>query len=476
MKHSITVITLLLLISGQAANAQYKDFNIASYKLPDVKTSYLDLNVNLNHSADIYSSRITSAGLIRNKEISYSGFTNARFYSMRNSEKYQGVLNAAISLSPYFSKSETNTSTGKNNTFSGSLSASGSHRFFLNNLMFIEVDPYFNYNNAMSNGSTSTGTNSGNSNNLLVSAPFSIGYGRIEPVEDARLAVYILDELSKNGKVAGQLSEATIIELARKISEIKKKRFFDSRIRRISEMEEIDSFLVANNIIEKGDIRYFTILSDQWDYASGPARRSGLSVDAGIDNLLTVSKTDLEYKVTGLPASKSLEKQSIYLGGLFVRAEWAKPINLYWQSDLSGKVKMDLQKTVNPLEKSDPVTNFNTGLISASVNYSLRFIPDTRTQFSLFFNGVYTNKNSEGYITYNSAVVESEIAENIFDYEAGINIYYYMSPRLRLTLDWSFNGTNSAAETSFESVFNDSTHNTAIFKDTFHAGLIYSFF
>jgi len=141
-------------------------------------------------------------------------------------------------------------------------------------MYFVEIDPVFYHNSYTDRyyyeNSTAVENNIRESVTRL-SAPVSAGYGRIEPVEDLRLALYILEELQKAGKITDVPPEEVIIEMAREISKIKKKRFFDTRIRKIEELHVIDSFLVENNIISSNDINYFAVLNDQWDYAAGPA-------------------------------------------------------------------------------------------------------------------------------------------------------------------------------------------------------------
>jgi hypothetical protein len=141
-------------------------------------------------------------------------------------------------------------------------------------LLPFQIDTY------KSAGNTSN-DNHGNQLITDLSVPISIGHGRIEPIEDLRLAIYILEELNKAGRIDKMPPENVVLEMAKEISKIKKKRFFDTRIKKISELQAVDSFLLANNIVVSHDINYFAVLNDQWDYASGPSRTSGFSVNTG---------------------------------------------------------------------------------------------------------------------------------------------------------------------------------------------------
>jgi hypothetical protein len=119
-------------------------------------------------------------------------------------------------------------------------------------------------------------------NNFEIEVPLLIGKGRIEQVQDARLAIYILDELQKKGRIARIPGEKDILAFASLISGIKNERFFDSRICKIAEIEKVDSFLQANALITVSDAAYFTTVNYNWDFSSGPVRKSGKRISAGI--------------------------------------------------------------------------------------------------------------------------------------------------------------------------------------------------
>ena len=110
---------------------------------------------------------------------------------------------------------------------------------------------------------------------FLVQAPVKFGNGRIEQVQDARQAVYIYKELSKADRMSPDKTDEQILEFAKLISQLKNKRFFDSRLRRIAEIESVDSFFTAKNYIKESDATYFTTLNDYWEYGNGPVRSSG---------------------------------------------------------------------------------------------------------------------------------------------------------------------------------------------------------
>ena len=297
-KHkSILIVTGLLI--PFVLGAQFTDFDLSKYKLPDIRLNRLDATFNFLNDLNTYLYH-QPWDTTKTKSNRLSGSLNLGYYYFRNSEKYQGNLIVNTYLRPEIYKYGTENTDKKTNNTEGSFIISSTNRFYNQRMFFVEIDPDFFFNSEKNrilneNGTTTESINRESYTGLSV--PLSVGYGRIEPVEDMRLAVYILEELQKAGRIPVVPPEDVIIKMAREISRIKKKRFFDIRIRKMEELHVIDSFLVANDIISSNDITYFTVLNDNWDYASGPARESGFAVNAGIGNNIQINRISDKYTV-----------------------------------------------------------------------------------------------------------------------------------------------------------------------------------
>jgi len=347
------------LILATAINGQYSGFNLSQYKLPDIKLNKLDFNFNLNHVKDNNITR--QSFLDERKSIAnyFSGALNLTYFHYQNSEKYQGDLSAGISSQPSLNTNRQNELESTDNSLSTGLSFNSTNRFFNPKYFFIEVDPLLMANFQIrkdhnETSSTSTTDERNHNYSTTLSVPLSIGHGRIEPVEDARLAIYILEELNKAGRISNLPPDNVVIEMAKEISKIKNKRFFDSRLRKIEELQSIDSFLVANNIISAHDISYFAVLNDQWDYASGPVRETGFAISAGFDNNISLSKTNNEITTIGNATVVNEYASDIYDLGGFLSIRYAKPVNLYWQNSLDVKSSLGRRFNRNPNDKSNP--------------------------------------------------------------------------------------------------------------------------
>lgn len=478
MKSKLTSFFLLYLLVSTLLNAQYKKFDISKYKLPDIRTSSLDLNLNLYHS--IQSDKIDLGQLTESNSSShnYSGLLNVQLNHFRNSAKYQGTHRISVSFEPNFSRSTENDITSKDNDTRISVYLYSSNRFYSNSLFFFEVAPSFSYNFDNSLISNSSQYEKIKQNNLTFSAPISIGYGRIEPVEDARLAIYILDELSKCGRIINPPSDAEILKLASEISKIKRKRFFDSRIRQIKELQVIDSFLIASGIVSSNDITYFTRLNDQWSYASGPSRSSGFSIQSGFDNGISSYKNNMHYRSSGLDTIEIENKVNEYLVGAFFNIRYSKPLNLYWQSDLSLGISYDYEIIKYPLKGNDYNEDYNFNYLLPYIDYSLRLLPNSRTSISFTLGGYfrYSWGERKGYDIFSDSMIDGHFKDTYLHPYSEINVNYYISPQLRLQAYWSLYMINSGNKTKYESILDDDIHSHSRFSNSLSVRFIYSFF
>jgi hypothetical protein len=405
---------------------------------------------------------------------------NLSYYNFRNSEKYQGDFLINVSFIPQIYKTSRNELVTKSSTVNTDFLIQSKNIFFNQNLNFLEVNPTLsyssiNYRNHQDISSISFRDDNDAQIVTNISIPVSVGHGRIEPVEDARLAIYIIEELSKAGKISNKPTDNVIIEMAKQISKIKRKRFFDSRIRKIEELQAIDSFLVANKIISSYDINYFSVLNDQWDYASGPQRQSGFAISAGLYDNLSFGKYYLEtFHDSNVPYRSNSKTNNYKLGG-FINLRYAKPINLYWQTSATFETSYNIEFTRDPEDKDSEISNYSTNVFRTDLNYSLQFIPNSRTSIGFHIQGAYSN--SKGERTFiNIDPVDFDIKSNQLTLSPGIELYYYISPQLRIQVNSSFYLENLKSLDDFESPFLDSEYISKRNNHNLSVNLIYSFF
>jgi hypothetical protein len=459
---------------------QFSGFDLSKYKLPDIKTDRLDLNFNLYNNQFKNLLQVTNIDTTETKQTYLSGALNISYYHFRNSEKYQGDLRVNAYLNPQLINNSLNELITKSNTINTDFVVSSSNIFFNQNKGFIEVDPSLTYMSVNERYRGDINSNSTQEDNFArsttnLSIPVLIGKGRIEPVEDLRLAIYILEELYKAGRIASIPTENVIIEMAKEISQIKRKRFFDSRIRKIEELQVVDSFLVVNDIISSNDITYFSVLNDQWDYGYGPTRESGFAISAGIDNNVSFSKSSQEIILDNNDPIKSDDKANVYGLGALIKLRYARPINLYWQTTTYFSTSYIVEFTRNPYQLDGAIENFETNIFRTDLNYTLQFIPNSRTSFKLNIVGSFSNSKGER-TKINIDPLDYDLITNRLTISPGLELYYYISPQLRVQFNSSFYLLNSNSLERYESPLLDMEQLWNRYQHNVSVNLIYSFF
>jgi hypothetical protein len=270
-----TIVTLCILGASLLVYAQDKNFDLSKYKFPDYKRHELNFNFNSNGSnyKNSYDKPSNNGigNIVRNVNSYYSSHSNFSLgyqYDYLTRSRIDQV-HASLSGQYDFTKVHSSTENTKQMNPNLSLNFGGSRRYYLTeDKLFLELAPDLGYN--ISEIKRTTGgivdtNNKSNSFNALID--LGVGMGRMEKVSDLWQAYYILEKLKKQKSLVRELNEKDIFEFASFASKLKNKRFFDARLRKIAELQAIDSLLHKQGLIEGSDISYFTTLNDYWSFA-----------------------------------------------------------------------------------------------------------------------------------------------------------------------------------------------------------------
>lgn len=399
-KRICTVLSVLLLqvtICTQAQN--YDTYKLKDYQTPDIRRSSLDVKLNSQGG-------FTTNEYNDKNRFELQGEANLDFKHYLNTRSFIGEQQATIALSGINSR-EYPDSESKNNNLTFAASYANSSRFYSPNKCFWGVggDASFSYEK-MKHGGVSDYEMTG----FSISPLMMIGRGRIEPVQDARQAVYILNELSRKGFIAERRSDDEVNRFAQLISQMKNKRFLDSRLHLIDEISSVDSFLFSNKYLNRSAAGYFTTLYDFWLYGDLFKRGSGWDVSLEIKPFYNYNKTqqatDLRMNQTGVNVS--------------VPFNYEKPVNLYWQHSANISVGATYNHVSTKRSGGETTENMRTGIVLGG--YSIGYYPNTRTNLNV---GIADRLllSDEDKVRYNSATSLTFSAN------------YYVSPQLRISGD-----------------------------------------
>lgn len=423
----LTLAATALAVYGTTI-AQIQNFDLSKYQLPELKRHSLELGFNSSGFQNNYKSMYNS----NHNSFNFSGNGNLDYNYFSNSESLQRILNTSLKLNSSFENSKSDyihsnaTNIQKTNSFrlNPYFNTDLTNRNYFKPSFFYETNIKLscNYSNYRSKDEGTMTNSEIKEKETVFSAiiPLKIGKGRIEPVEDARQAIYILDELSKQGKINRSLSDEDVLEFSKFISELKNMRFFDSRIRKIYELEAIDSFLNTNNYIEKMDARYFTTLEDFWSYGNSHFRNNG--------QRFSFSLYPCFYREIYENNIEMINNTFIIDAG--VEYNYEKPINLSWQNTIEIKALIGTTQGKTSYDNQTPKLDIKLPNFRLKYLQQIGFFPNTRTSMSFNYSLAYIyffDKYSNDQFTRSNK--GSELMANTV-----LQIYYYLSPQLKISL------------------------------------------
>ncbi|MBN1650991.1 MAG: hypothetical protein JW857_06670 [Bacteroidales bacterium] len=432
---------------------QLNEFDLAKYKFPDYKRKALDFNFNLNAQNNYLKNTIENSLYEKRNSTYLSNSLYANYQSITNSQKFQQSLSATLNLSlskthgdrEILDPSETNAF-----SFSPSLYLNSVNRMYLKNLEFFEVNPnfiyrysYYTYNSEQE--SLPDNEYDHNNDEIFIKLSFKFGFGRIEPVSDARQAIYILEGLQKQKNIAKELTNKDVFEFAHLISKIKNKRYFDARLRKIYELETIANYLDSNHIVSESNIKYFTTLADFWDYGDRVYRSSGTRIAFVLmpGYYLNDDKTD---------SNEESEENKIRSAQLYTGLEfkYEKPIDLKWQNSIDissyyGCVNVKQTNTIDdPLEKISDIPN-----LQVKFAQSIGFYPNTRTDLTFSYSFLYYQFFDKTDSTQDIYGIGNNGIEGL----AQLAVNYYISPQFKVNFIYSLDYRKRSSDSSTNAIY-----------------------
>ena len=462
-------------------SAQEYKYDLNKYYTPDIVRNSLDLNFNSGGSLDRSARKSLDSQIVGDTIIysNLSGELHAQFSSYISTRKSESLLQLNLDLSGSLRKSDFPTiyNASYPDTFSSSSSEGihidygkkmyGANKKFFSFGLSSTLNPSTNYLKETITSSTTEKTTNYFRTDIT---PFiGIGIGRIESVKDARQAIYILEDLSKRGVLTRHLSDDEIFKFSQIISQVKNKRFLDSRLHKIDEISTVDSFLVKNNLLTKSDARYFTTLYDNWENSANFERTSGQSFEVRLSPDVNWNNQKSESKISN-PSSDTWNKQNDknYGASLAFNYNYAKQINLNWEKtanvSLSGSTTREQQRLSYETSSQEFLYERNVRNITLNGNYRIGYYPSTRTNLSAsisqsFYKNFYDEVTSTGWKnSFNSLTT------------LGFSAVYYVSPQLSLSGNTSiYNNYSNYRSSSFKANQNQ-------LSAGFSVALKYSFF
>jgi hypothetical protein len=425
-----------------------QEVDLSKFALPEYKRNELFFDFRSSgYRANEIVETDDGASFRKDKNFSLSNSSDISYRRYSNTERYQGNLLTSLSLDfpnisgNSFSIQGSETKSKSRHSYIN-FSAYSINRFYSKSKWYFEADPNiqlssswyqsiyrYRYSDPAQNNDFESETShlSGN-----VSTDFRIGKGRIEPVEDLRQTLYILDGLKKAGRLKRDLTQDETVLLAKKFSALKNRRFLDSRLRLIEEMIEIEKIMNEMDLVSDNDAVCFATVNDYWSMTANPSRSAGSRLSLGIKPFYSSDDVDASNSISYFNPDSVFSTEnhtmhnnySIYLNASYERY---KPLNLYWQQDFSAEIFTQIYSVNDKNLTFDNSTGYNMYFAGAKGFYRLNYYPNSRTNYSGIVDISY--KNGTGT---EKAPITEDVKYKSFNGNLSLGTTYYFSPHLTL--------------------------------------------
>jgi hypothetical protein len=405
--------------------SQFESIDLNTYKLTDFRYQILNIDFNLDNKGYTRNHSDTSS----TEKSKYNGIStngSGRYTINKNTRKYTGSHYAGLSYQLGYANTDLISNETENVQFSGSQSVSigTSNEFFSSDNYFVGINYNASIQPRQSKLIRKDSTNKiefiskrlSNDNNLNL----TIGKGRIENVTDARLAIYILDDLIKQGRLSKTPTEEETFEFADFITKLLNKRVIDNRIKQLKECVEIDSFLVAKGWASKSDGLYFGLINDNWNYARLQSWYTGNRFYISFTSTLSYSN-DFNKDILNNVNTSENRTEDVYYGiNMGAGFNSKHIIGLKWQQNyyINSFYTIRKHEILVPDSTEDKYQSIN-----GNIGYNMTFLPNTRTTLS-------ANANMNIYKYFNK---ETQNRMNLYP-TLSIDCGYYFSEKLFLSI------------------------------------------
>lgn len=419
MKHPLFFIPFLLL--SIQSGAQDSSFQLRDYKFRTPGFKALQLNINGN--GNLYDSKRINDVDVKGSSIN-SNF-GISYFKIISSNRRQHL--STLSLTPVLNYSENVNGSSEQRSRNFVLDGNWNRvdRFFNQKNFFFEIGNELQIGGKREKQKSAFYNYRTNNNSISDMLILGVGKGRLENVQDAQMATFIVNDLRRMGLLKREPEAETLYELAVLITDINNRRVFDSRIRRIYELTRVDSFFQAKQLIAAPSISYFTTVNDNWALAFNPGRLSGTRFYAQLKPGIGFNVSGLNRSDTIQPLYKSDTKETTYFYEPEIGIEYQKPVSLQWQRTAAVSLRFR-QTFTRGITKSE--------ISSVTSEYEMFETYPTLALHSFYGVGYYPNNR-----TIVNAGLSIDGVYGVRNMGLGRPSYFSVSPGLRLHADYFIN-------------------------------------
>ncbi len=375
----LALLISLLLSATFYSVAQDSSFHLKDYKFRTPGFRALSLGINLGGSVNSNKN-----GPFNDKHRSFYVLPSAvNYYRIVSTDKrlHTSTFNLSSAVSANYNQVNKKDMTAGNIQYE--FSWQRNDRLYKSNNWFFEIgNSLTNRGNASKNKDTVFKSKQ-RTFGLVNTASIGFGKGRIEQVQDAQMALFILNDLQQQGLLNTPVTPEQAEQFAQLITNINNRRIFDNRRRRIYELTQLDAFLKTSGLVETTDIRHFATINDNWALAFNPFRLSGASWFVRLQPSVSVSTENSSLENSS--SYKVNHKQNTIGLSPVIGYEKFVPLNIHWQHGMginaSYQIARGVVKDKQTAGSSSSENEFKINERGAVVRgfYQIGYYPNNRT-------------------------------------------------------------------------------------------------
>ncbi|MEM7372421.1 MAG: hypothetical protein AAF587_27625 [Bacteroidota bacterium] len=401
-----------------------------------------------------------------------SGNMNVRYQSLSNTPKLQENTLISLGINPdIHQQSRGIRSQVKNRRFQSHLLIRSDRLRYLSSSFFFGLTTQLDYRSDVTHISSRKVSlineleevdNQLAQHRLKLDMQLTVGHGRIEQVEDAQHALFILHALERRGYVTRELTEGDVLGFAARISQLKNRRYFDFRLQKIWELEQIHTFLREQDMVdqEEAAVGLYAIVQDMWNYGFLAPRLAGRRASIGIDPNIRMSNqtyADFDrYQSASHDTSIQVEgglRSIEFAPALYVSYVSEQPWKQSWQRSISLEAEYGMRYGAFRHRKTEDMQLqmytlkewFFPPYLQLVAHYGIGYYPTSRT----YIRGFLRANLFQAIQTPNAVALPGNRwrDQTYLGSQLSLNAYYYLSPAIRLEISYlaSVRGTANLA-------------------------------
>ena len=314
------------------------------------------------------------------------------------------------------------TGISKTTDLNTSISTSSSNRYYTGKRFFqLSGSASFNYSYDRQEftDSLETDIDKDKSYSIRLEPVIGIGNGRLEPVSDVAMALFILQDAADLGVDLAAVTTEDIYAFASLMAEVRNRRILDFRRMRIAELRDLYAHMLTNGWVLPDDPGFFTVLTDNWTYTNVFFRQAG--------KRWTYSLSPRYFYLKNIfsPLSGS-ERQEIG-AGITIDYQKHQPVNLYRDNRRSHTLSLNYGHAENGSLIYGPLGDYAQLKFDNSIGRS--WYPNNRTNISGSINLGYR------YYRFFEPRFFTPEDQHVINAGAGLQAFYFLSYRTQLNLN-----------------------------------------